>query len=246
MTKTELLLFILANPESDFSSERVRTALKPSQDMSDAERTHHIDRHHDRARELTQVWTSSAAQSHIGIGGKIAEFLPDLHAARNPKQRHKLLQDMIDSDVYFLQPDYRGYGKTVDARLEPATGRLLIERALVDWQADRRAFATARLAVFRLLKGIQAQKEANRRALFGYYGATHHLRALDGKLMTLKAAKLLTACIVGADRQPAGKDPFSSNDRVMRAVMQVLEPRISAAVRRRQTKRDENRRRKRS
>lgn len=242
MSPNELLLFTLAHPKSDFSFERVKAALKRRTRMSHTERASHILRQHKKAIELTQVWTSSSAQSSLGIESGIADFLPDLHAAKTPAQLNTLLQDMIDSDRKFLESSCAEYRKTVNPALEPATGRLQIEWALMDWQAARRAPATARLATVRLLKDVQTLRDHERRALFRDYDATHHLKAIGGKLMTAKAAKILTACIVGADRQLSGKAPFRANDRVMRAVLHVLEPRVSIAAQRRQTKRGENRR----
>lgn len=240
MSPNELLLFTLAHPKSDFSFERVKAELKRRTRMSHSERAGHISRQHKKAIELTQVWTSSSVQSSLGIEGRIADFLRDLHEAKTSTQLNELLQDMIDSDRKFLQSSCAKYRRAVNPALESATGRLLIEWALMDWQAARRAPATAQSAALRLLKDIQTLSHHERQTLFSTYDGNRHLNALGGKSMTVKAAKVLTACIVGADRCLTGKAPFCANDRVMKAVLHVLEPRISTAMRRRQIKRDRN------
>jgi hypothetical protein len=172
----------------------------------------------------------------LGLDDPAADFLAHLHRSKSPRQKYNILQDMIDHDFEFLDRSHHFGGPSV-SHIPLALRKMEIEKAYLAWNEIRRASVTGLRAVKSLYDDVCKLSEPKRCKLFKYYGAEEDLHNLQVPLSSNTAARLLTACIVGAQRTKRGKDMFLQDKELVQAVLRALKPRLSRKAKREKQKR---------
>ncbi|MBF9234442.1 hypothetical protein [Microvirga alba] len=221
LTRDELILFALALRDFDMNKVRERIA-ENRMHLTEAERDYHSRRRQAQAQEVAASWSSRDAQRALGLDEETCQFISHIWATRTARALYNLLQEMHDRSAEFLHPASGPFSIWVKRENGPARRALRIEEARSHWLKRRRALQTALLAAIRLQRAIQSLPVGVREILFDYFGASALGKKLTRSLHTTHAAKILTACIIAAERLNAGPSRFVADDRLRKDILAAI------------------------
>lgn len=217
-------------------------AYRSFQDLNGGTRAVNVQRQYDAIKAHYDLWTDPRKLKEMGVHEAIIDMLK---LVPDPKDRSKLLVELLQRDIYLLdqQPLERPDGpnrnwtwheaQALGEQLHllrrqmsiPSKVRSDLPSASSKLESEKRIEARRPIRIHSSTKSFQELYEAllvKRRAIkfetFDYYGAGTEFPKLRRQEQTPLGVLTLTACIVAARKIAAGRTVYEMDAEIFRAV----------------------------
>lgn len=217
-------------------------AYRRFQDLNGGTRAANVQRQYDAIKAHYDLWTDPRQLKEMGVHEGIIDML---NLVPNPRDRSKLLVDLLQRDIDLLdqEPLARPGGPRRDwtwheaqalgeqlhewrrqmsipskvrSDLPPASSKLESEKRISERGPIRRHSSTKSLQ--ELYEALFAERRAIKFETFDYYGAGTEFLRLRRQEQTPLGVLTLTACIMAARKIAAGRTVYEMDAEIFRAV----------------------------